>query len=224
MQYKLSTLESCELKFESSGTFTGYASKFNGIDSYGDTVLKGAYAETLRNRERPVAMFFNHQSRRSDMPAKIGVWESFEEDDYGLKATGKLTLGHPTADAVLASMKSGALSGLSIGYKIPNGGSRKEGKLRLLERIDLVEVSLVDDPADMGAQIDRSSIKSAVDDMKTLADAEEILRDVGRFSQSAAMDFVSKLRTIATREAAAGVKSDELDDMVRRLNSLTFTL
>lgn len=223
MEFKLSALDSCDFKFEASGLFEGYASKFNGIDSYGDTVLPGAYADTLKNRQRPVAMFFNHISRRSDMPAKIGVWEHMEEDDYGLKVRGRLTLGHPTADAVLASMKSGALSGLSIGYRIPPGGSEKDGKLRKLKRIDLFEVSVVDDPADTGALVNRDSIKSAVDEMKSLADAEAILREEGRFSASAATDFVSKLRAVIQGEPEQGGKSNELEAIVQRLNSLTFS-
>ena len=31
-----------------SGTFEGYASKWDGVDSYGDTILKGAFTDTLK--------------------------------------------------------------------------------------------------------------------------------------------------------------------------------
>jgi len=183
-----------------SGVFEGYASKFNGVDSYNDTVLPGAYKDTLKNRQRPVAMFFNHVSRRADMPAKIGMWDSLEEDSYGLKVKGTLVLKHPTAQAVLASMEAGTITGLSIGYRIPEGGSEKNGNIRLLKRIELFEVSVVEDPADLGAQIDRASIKADVDAMKSLADAEAILREAG-FSANAATDYVSKLQSVIRREA-----------------------
>ena len=223
MERKLHAFGADEFKFDAvKGSFEGYASMFNGVDSYNDTVLPGAYKETIRERQRPVAMFFNHVSRRSDMPAKIGVYDSLEEDGYGLKVKGRLTLGHPTADAVLASMKNGTISGLSIGYRIPQGGSEKQGNIRLLKRIDLVEVSVVEDPADLGAMIDRSSIKAAVDDMKSLADAEDLLREVGGFSAAAAKDYVSRLRTVIQREAGeAGTKEKGMSDALTILNSFT---
>ena len=40
---KTLSLDDVELKTEGdAGVFRGYASKFNGIDSYGDTILPGA--------------------------------------------------------------------------------------------------------------------------------------------------------------------------------------
>jgi len=227
MERKLHTLHAEQFKFDAvKGSFEGYASMFNGVDAYGDTIVAGAYKETLQNRTRPVAMFFNHISRRSDMPAKIGVYEDMCEDDYGLKVKGRLTVGHPTADAVLASMKNGTISGLSIGYMVPAGGAEKRDNIRLLKKIDLIEVSIVEEPADLGAMIDRSSIKSAVDNMKSLADAEKILREAGSFSGNAATDFVSKLRAVIQREADdAGSKSDgfsmALQEAMRDLKPLT---
>jgi len=223
MERKLHVIDAQHFKFDAAiGSFEGYASMFNGIDSYNDTILPGAYKETIANRKRPVAMFFNHVSRRADMPAKIGVYDHLEEDSYGLKVKGRLTLGHPTADAILASMKNGTISGLSIGYRVPEGGSEKAGKIRKLKRIDLVEVSIVDDPADLGALIDRGSIKSTVDEIKTLADAEALLRDVGQFSANAATDFVSKLRAVIQREAGdTGTKGSALAGVLSELNSFT---
>lgn len=223
MERKLHVLNTDHFKLDAvAGTFEGYASKFNGVDSYNDTVMPGAYKATLMDRQRPVAMFFNHVNRRSDMPAKIGHYTQLAEDDYGLKVSGQLTIGHPTADAVLASMKHGTISGLSIGYRIPDGGSEKKGNIRLLKRIDLFEVSIVEDPADLGATIDRNSIKAAVDEMKTLADAENILREVGGFSGNAATDFVSKLRTVIQREAGAtGTKVTVSAALLRELQSFT---
>lgn len=222
MEKKLHSFESCEFKLDADrGTFTGYASKFNGIDSYGDTILPGAYAETLKNRARPVAMYFNHVSMRSDMPAKIGTWIGYEEDDYGLKMEGQLTIGHPTANAVLASMKNGTINGLSIGFRVPPGGSEKEGRIRKLKRIDLVEVSIVEEPADAGAIIDRTSIKSAVDSFKTLADVETYLREACSFSATAASDFVSKTRIIVRSESDGESVKATVASMLKSLDTLT---
>ena len=32
------------------GIFSGYASKWDGVDSQGDTILKGAFAETIEKK------------------------------------------------------------------------------------------------------------------------------------------------------------------------------
>ena len=42
-----------------AGTFEGYASKWGGVDSYGDTIIKGAFSETLKSTTPK--MFWNHQ-------------------------------------------------------------------------------------------------------------------------------------------------------------------
>lgn len=221
MERKLIQIGDCDFKFDAGdGSFKGYASVFNGVDSYGDMIMPGAYAQTIKNRARPVSMFFNHIARRQDMPSKIGVWDSFEEDSKGLLVSGRLTKGHPTADAVLASMKSGAISGLSIGYRVAPGGSEKDGKIRKLSRIDLVEVSIVDDPADAAALIDRNSIKAAVDEMKTLADCEAFIREECGFSHNAAADFISRMRTVILGEPGdTGLKS-EMTSILNNLKSI----
>ena len=64
--------ELCQLKFtdigmpnaEDNGIFTGYASVFGGIDSFGDTIMKGAFTDTLKDRKRPIRMFNSHNPTR----------------------------------------------------------------------------------------------------------------------------------------------------------------
>lgn len=51
--HKSLKIDSAQLKFDDSGRkFSGYASVFGGVDSYGDTVFKGAYEGTLADRRR----------------------------------------------------------------------------------------------------------------------------------------------------------------------------
>ena len=47
MERKLASLEALEVKFDGEGRFEGYASMFNGVDSYGDTIHPGAYLNTI---------------------------------------------------------------------------------------------------------------------------------------------------------------------------------
>lgn len=191
MQNKLLTLDTAGVKFDSEhGTFEGYASVFGGVDSYRDTIEKGAYKETIENRDRPVMMYFNHNSDQV-----IGKWVEMREDDKGLYVKGELTSGHSLASDVRASLKHGAITGLSIGYRIPKGGSEydEDKDVRILKKIELHEVSVVTVPADNDARIDVTTVKSA--DFSTVRDLEDCLRESG-FSKSAAQAFLSRAREV----------------------------
>lgn len=195
MEHKVLSLDASDLKFADSGSFEGYASVFNSVDDLGDTVLPGAYADTLKSRTRPVRMYFNHDS---SMP--IGKWLDLEEDGHGLKVRGQLTPGHSLASDVKALLAHRAVDGLSIGYRIPPGGSAKEGKIRQLKRIDLFEVSVVTTPAERGARIDPESIKSAIEGINSINEFEDFLRDAGGFSRSAAKALVSQVKGFILRD------------------------
>lgn len=200
MEIKTLSADSVEFKFDEArnGFFSGYASKFNGVDANGDTIMPGAYAQTLQNRQRPIQMRWNHHG------PVIGKWTKAAEDDHGLYVEGELTLGHSVADDVYASMKHGAVDGLSIGFRIPSGGSAKDGKLRQLKRIDLIEISIVESPADLGARI--GDVKSAIDEIEDLKQAEAFLRDGCGLSWAAAKALVSQIKSVALRDGDAEAK------------------
>jgi HK97 family phage prohead protease len=209
MELKTLAVEAVEFKFDEArkGFFSGYASRFNGVDSYGDTILPGAYAQTLENRQRPIQMRWNH------FGPVIGKWTKAAEDDHGLYVEGELTPDHSVASDVYASMKHGAVNGLSIGFRIPPGGSAKDGKLRQLKRIDLVEISVVETPADLGARI--GDVKSAIDEIETLKQAEAFIRDGCGLSWAAATALVSQIKAVALRDGAA--EQTQLADVFARL-------
>jgi HK97 family phage prohead protease len=190
-------LDSCQLKFDGlqAGQFEGYASTFGNVDSYGDTILKGAFSDTLEGRSRPVRMFYGHSPGRP-----IGIWKAMAEDGTGLRVKGELTPGHTDAENVYASMKHGAIDGLSIGFRIPPGGSEeKEEGGRVIKQIDLVEVSVVSMPAEGTALVE--SVKSEIDSIESIRDAELFLRDAGNFPRSMAKALISQLRPLYQREA-----------------------
>ena len=185
-------LADCELKFPADRRFEGYASVWDSVDSYGDTVARGAFKKTLTTGKMP-KMFFGHSPGRP-----IGKWVSAEEDDRGLRVMGELTPGNSDSDNVYASLKHGALDGLSIGFydreseKLENGG-------RLLREIELVEISVVSLPAEERALV--TSVKSAIESIETIRDAELFLRDAGIFSKSEAVAFVSRFKELSLRDA-----------------------
>jgi HK97 family phage prohead protease len=192
IEQKLLLTESIELKFDAEqGTFEGYASVFNGVDSYGDSIAPGAYKKTLRKRDRAVKMRWNHYG------PVIGKWTEMREDDKGLYVKGELTPNHSVASDVLASLKHGAIDGLSIGFYPSKYKEDEDGK-RTLQEIDLVEISVVEEPADLNARI--TNVKAAIEDATSLKEIEEVLKDSG-LSKAAATTLISRVKSLSQRDA-----------------------
>jgi len=201
LETKQSKLEEINFKIVGdTGTFEAYGSKFGGVDSYRDTILPGAYVKSLA--KRMPKMLFNHIGYRSDMPAVVGRYTFAEEDTNGLFLKGKVTLGHPIIKNSWETIQEGLFDGLSIGFYIPPGGARynEETDVRELSEIDLVEVSLVESPADDKARIIAGSVKS-VADITDLRDVMEILRERG-FDESEAKSFLSAVEELARKPTA----------------------
>ena len=190
MEFKQLDLQQTEIKMDGDGNlkFSGYASVFNGLDSYGDTVMPGAYADTLEGRSRPVQLRWNHYG------PVIGKFTEMYEDEKGLYVAGELTKGHSVAEDAAALLRHGAISGLSIGYSVDD--YEEDGVVRKLKKIKLYEISIVESPADNNAHI--SSIKSA----QKLKDVESVLRHKG-FSQKEATEIVAQVKKITHGEREA---------------------
>lgn len=194
MEIKSLPLNSAAIKFANEGReFSGYASVFGGVDSYGDTIEPGAYKSTLVERDRPVQLRWNHYG------PVIGKWTEIKEDDVGLFVRGELSPGHSVADDAYALLKHGAINGLSIGYRIPEGGAETKDDIRILRAIDLVEVSIVETPADLAAQI--GDVKSAISELQTTRELENFLRDVGGFTRADAILLVSQFKSMCLRDS-----------------------
>lgn len=204
METKHLNIQSAELKFAGEGMyFAGYASIFDGVDSYGDTIAPGAYTKTLEDRSRPIRMRWNH------FGPVIGKWSNIQQDDKGLWVEGELTPGHRTAVDVYASMKHGAIDGMSIGY-IPVKSSPLADNRRLLQEIELIEISVVEEPADLGARI--GSIKSDLDACNSLKEIESLLREAGGFSKADATSLVGRIKRLSLGDQAA----TEPEDMLKK--------
>ena len=136
-------------------SFTGYASSFLNLDSYGDTIMPGAYAGTLAEYGLP-KMFFNHDI--SSIP--VGKWVKAEEDKYGLLMTAEFTKGNHQAEEVYQAMKHGTVDGLSIGYQLKRGDFDETETGRTIRKVArLREVSVVTFPADSYARVQPGSMK-----------------------------------------------------------------
>lgn len=214
MERKLLGLDLIEVKFDDDtpGTFEGYASVFGGVDSYGDTILPGAYRKTLKRKagDRPIRMRWNHWG------PVIGKWIEIGEDEKGLRVKGELTPGHSVAGDVYASLKHGAIDGMSIGYRPVQIRDLGDGR-RELKEIELVEISVVEEPADLGARV--GGIKSVVDSMTSFKEIEAWLREAQGFSRADSGALLHRIKALAHGEREAEQKqAAELARLFQQFN------
>jgi HK97 family phage prohead protease len=131
---------------DSSLRIEGYASLWGVADLNGDVVAKGTFGDSLaKTGAAGVRMLHQHEAR-----AVVGVWDEIIEDERGLWVRGRIEDWSAEARFAKALSRAGALDGLSIGFRAAK--ARREGRLRVLTRVELWEVSLVTFPMLPGAR------------------------------------------------------------------------
>lgn len=214
-------LTSVKLKFAdtTTGKFGGYASVFGGIDSYNDTIMRGAYKSVIKavmdGSARMPKMFVNHKS----FEVPIGKWTKMYEDEKGLYIEGELTPGNPEAAIVKAAMQHETIDGLSIGYMLKPDDvefSDMDGKMvRVIKNVsNLSEVSVVTFPADDSARVDLTSVKSALDQINSIKELEDFLREAGGFSKSLATATASRAKRLFSQSES---EKSKLPDELQRI-------
>ncbi|KQT08519.1 peptidase U35 [Methylobacterium sp. Leaf399] len=158
------------------GEFEGYGSTFGGEpDAYGDVIAPGAYADTLavhKSRGTMPKLFWQH-----DPSQPIGKWVDASEDDRGLLLRGKLNMDVQRGREAHALLKAGDIDGLSIGYSIKAYSVDTDTGVWTLEKLDLVEVSVVSVGANENAVV--QSVKAA----KAAHDLSEKLKAGDRLTE-----------------------------------------
>lgn len=138
------------------GVFSGYASVFGKVDHQNEDVAAGAFTRTLKQWQKQgqqPAMLWMH-----DPTQPIGIWVVVREDANGLYVEGRLALRTQKGGEAYELLKLGALTGLSIGYRIVSSRVDATRKVRVLTDVDLFEISLVTFPANEAARV--SEVKS----------------------------------------------------------------
>jgi len=123
--------------------FAGYAALFGQADAASDTIVPGAFAQTLAARQAPLPLLWQHQPDQ-----QIGWIESACEDGRGLRIIAHIDNPDGKAASMLATRQ---VDGLSFGYRARR--YRKDRKGRTLDEIELLEISLVSHPLQHRARV-----------------------------------------------------------------------
>lgn len=132
-----------EFTTEKNGIVTGYASVSNVIDKHNDLIVPGAFKNI---NEKAIKFLWQHKPEEP-----IGIIEELFEDQKGLFFKAKLLLDLPVAKSAYRLVKGKAISGVSIGFKPTK--YHYEGDIRIIEELDLWEISLVTFPANEEANV-----------------------------------------------------------------------
>ncbi|HEX8481079.1 MAG TPA: HK97 family phage prohead protease [Allosphingosinicella sp.] len=124
--------------------FAGYAAVFGRTDRGGDVVRAGAFAGSLKRGAGTVPLLWQHDPGRP-----VGRIEYLREDGRGLRVIARLS-GGPAGRAAAALLKEGKVAGLSFGYRVRKASGAKP---RVLEDLELVEISLVTAPMQPKARV-----------------------------------------------------------------------
>jgi HK97 family phage prohead protease len=190
------------------GTFEGYGSVFDVVDTYQEVVAPGAFGDSLTElagKQRTVPVLWQH---RQDQP--LGVYSELREDDTGLFVKGQLLIGDVAqAKEAHALMKAGAVTGLSIGYWVRESSFDEKTGIRTLTKLDLVEVSLVTFPANDDARVEAVKFKLAHGQLPNIREFEKLLREAGFSKTQSAVVAGHGLSELLRREAAGDPATKE---------------
>jgi HK97 family phage prohead protease len=194
---------------DADGTFEGYASVFENVDSGMDVITRGAFTKSLDGRKPK--MLWQHNP--NDV---IGVWDEVAENDRGLYVKGRISSGVEKGREALELLRMGAIDAMSIGYRTVQAVKEGNGSVRRLTELDLFEVSLVTFPMNELAMV--TDVKS----ITTEREFERALRDAGFTRKEATAITLHGFKGLADQrdavevEAATGFDNDTLN-LLRQL-------
>lgn len=167
---------------QDDGFFCGYASVFQVLDHHQEMVAPQAFQHSLSKWQQKgnfPKMLWQH-----DQKCPIGYWTEITEDDHGLFVKGQLLLDLQSGREAYALLKAGIIDSLSIGFrpvkskryaKYQNHKQEWHENVRVLEQIDLHEISLVTFAANQEAKI--TTIKRCTEDLNKNGESSSTSRE-----------------------------------------------
>jgi len=215
---------------QEAGTFSGYLSVFDVIDSYREVVAPGAFRSTLSKwteKGRLPPLLWQH---RSGEP--LGPFTRMEEDKRGLYFEAQLLVNDiARAREAYALLKNKVIGGMSIGFSINPDGEEYDSRagVVVLRDIDLWEGSLATFPANEAAQvsdvkgrefIERIRASTERGNLPTIRDFEDAMREVFAFSRDKAKALASLGLGQLQREAGSKEASPTLAEILEAVKQL----
>lgn len=127
----------------------GWASVCNVVDCQNDLITSKALNSAIKiwkDREDTPIMLMEHNI---DNP--VGVWQKLSFSDKGLYVEGKILSTLPASTLANTLLAVNKLQGLSIGYVSTN--TYMNGDVRVIDALEIYEISLVSLPANPQALI-----------------------------------------------------------------------
>jgi uncharacterized protein len=184
------------------GKFSGRASVYGVVDLGGDVVLPGAFTKTLVESAGKIVILNQHKHEQS-----IGMGILNDSPEALLIQEAQLELELTDAKQAWIRLTKGLVTGLSIGYSVPEGGYYYERGVRFLKEIALHEVSLVTFPMNTHCGVtDAKSMESAEEQAKRLLSLVEEIK-AGRMLSAGNLALVKECHGAL---AAAHAKLAEL--------------
>lgn len=203
----------------SAGVFEAIVSVFDNVDSYGDIVRKGAFADDLAawaSKGDPIPSYWSH--RMDDPDYNIGHVLAAEETETGLKVRVQLDLENPKALTVLRLLKQRRVTQFSFAYEIqdasevdlPDGGKAYE--LRKLSIYEVGPTPIGANPAtellDVKAMAERVGLKIG----RTISAKNNADLTTALASMQTASELISKVLDETETEPADPAETDPPSD------------
>jgi hypothetical protein len=205
------------------GRIEGHGAVFGNIDFGLDRIERGAFRDWLKT-VTSIPMLWQHDSDEA-----IGVWDKMREDKKGLFVSGQLNLSKesgqpdvPMAWKARALAKQGAVTGLSIGY-FPKD-FRFEDDVRVLEKLDVPEISLATFPMNDRARVTGVKNFSRTDFVRALREelglSRKAAETVAAKGFGAFMEMESRESASDDDESRESAYSDAYERMRKRNEAL----
>lgn len=216
LERKVTIVQKASAGDDGTGSFEGYGSTFGHVDSYGDRIMPGAYADTIENFLKRGASLLSHDW--ASLP--IGTITEAKEDSIGLWLLSHYHSIQSAQDARTVAKERidrGANVGLSIGYMATDWKYvREEGAdwpIRELLAIELFEISQVLVPADSYAGV--NGVKSGI---PFVDEAEELVTSAESFVKRS--QAIHALRAKDGRDVSTASK-ERIQKVAESLSRLT---
>lgn len=144
-----------------AGQFTGYASVFGNVDSVGDKIVKGAFAQSLKDfgdGGAGIPCYWCHET--SDPEMNLGTTLEATEDEHGLFVKVQLDLDNPKAAYAYKLLKEQRVRQMSFAYQVTDGENKKD--CFEITGCKIFEVSIVPVGANQATSIE--SVKALQDE------------------------------------------------------------